>query len=261
MTSTQYFKQNMIQQTIASLVDSAPQKDLTPSELRELFGEDENGKLLPEQELNVILGPAYADVFAATNRATKPPAKGNGEGMKKMTALHAKGEIPENVSKPVKAEPLKAAKESKKSNAPSKENVHRANDVPKLSHDAKASEALPKSRVKAKARAPSKVLEQRGVWNSVLHLCQQIEVYAGVKVDEYHGFDSIAKIVGEIELEENSLRLKLLKHADGGQELIVSGVLSDRGAATNTKLNDAKDTSLIELSGRVQFQPDVEIEE
>ena len=256
MTSTKYSKPNMTHQTIASPVDSAPERDLTPRELRELFGEDENGNLLPEQELNAILDRAYALIFAAKDQVTKLPAQGNRESKKSMTDINANDQKTENVSKPAKSEPTKAAKASKKSDVPSDKNAQKENGVLKPSAEINAAEAFPKS--KAKAKAPSETPKERGVWNSVLQLCQQIEVYPGVKVDEYHGFDSIAKILGEIELEENSLRLMLLKHADGLQELIVSGVLNERDA---TELNDARDTSIIDLSRRVQFQPDVQIEE
>ena len=250
------YNTNMNRQTIASPADAAPVRELTPRELRELFGEDENGNILPEQELNTILETACAEIFAANDQVTKLPAKGNGESKKSMASINAKDQKTENISKPAKSEPTKAAKASKKSDVPSEKNVQKENGVTKPSADTKAAEAFPKS--KAKAKAPSETPKERGVWNSVRHLCQQIEVYAGVKVDEYHGFDSIAKILGEIELEEDSLRLMLLKRADGLQELIVSGVLNDRGA---TELNDSSDTSIIDLSRRVQFQPDVEIGE
>ena len=248
----------MAQQTIASPVDSAPERDLPAGESRDLFGEDQNGELLPEKELNALLGPTYADIFVKDNQTKKQPTQSNGESKKRVSGTNAKEQKGENVSRPMKSEPTKPAEESKKKDAPSKKNVQKESGVSKSSQGTKATEAVPKSRPKAKAKAPSKDVEQEGVWNSMVQLCQQIEVYAGVKVTEHHGFDSIAKILAETELEEGALRLKLLQHADGWLELVISGALRDRDA---DELYDAEDTSLINLSRGVSFQPDVEIEE
>ena len=256
MTSTKSSKPNMIHQTPSSSVGSTPERNLTPGDQSELFGEDQNGELLPEKELNALLGPVYAGIFAKNDQAQEPPAQSTGESKTSATAIKAKEQKREDDSKSKNSKPIKTARECKKNDVPPKKKAQKENGTSKASADTKGTETKPTP--KANSEAPSKAVEQEGVWNSMVQLCQQIEVYAGVKVTEHHGFDSIAKILADTELEEGALRLKLLQHADGWLELVISGALRDRDG---DELYDAEDTSLINLSSRVSFQPDVEIEE
>jgi hypothetical protein len=223
---------------------------LTSEELRELFGKDEKGNALPDAQLNTILRPPYADIFIEKGAEKQPTAQKAVESRTSSAEAHktkkkANGAAETSKKNVQKAKPAAPA---------TKTNAQKASDA---SQDATHSIIDPKPDTQAQSKPP----KPKAVWNSALALCQQIEVYEGVRVNEYCGYSSIQHVVSEIELEDETVQLRVLRYADGWLEIIVAGLLGDERAKLGKKMHDVKRTSVLELSRRVEFRDDVVIGE